>query len=227
MKTKRVNEEFHRLDVKLPLAVYEQISDIAVKSFDAKIHHISNKPEITPTLLYLLELGIESFTNGNELVKKSNTDNIPINDNRIKELIKDELIPVQSKLDELSELVYRLTNTDKLTDTLEIELNNDTDKEDITESNALSELPTLPLNEDLPHNIPENETVLINDDVVSNADGITIKSYEEAVSEIRRLKKQGLNNATIAKNLTDKYHTPKKTTTWRDNQVQRVLDKNI
>lgn len=132
MKTKRVNNDFHRLDVKLPIAVYEQVSEIAVNSFDAKIHHISNKPEITPTLIYLLELGIESFSNGNELSKKPNTDKytdtIPITDNEVKELIKNALMPmherlndlvtVQSKIKELSEIVYRLTNTDKHTDNI-------------------------------------------------------------------------------------------------------------
>ncbi len=120
MKTKRVNDEFHRLDVKLPIAVYEQISEIAVNSFNAKVHHISNKPELSPTLLYLLELGIESFSNGNE--KKPNTDNytdnIPITNEWVKELIAKELSPIQSKLDELSGLVYRYRLTDNYTDDL-------------------------------------------------------------------------------------------------------------
>jgi hypothetical protein len=127
MKTKRVNNEFHRLDVKLPIDVYSQISEIAVNNFNARVHHISGKPEIASTLIYLLQLGIESFTEGSELIKKSNTDNltdtIPITNQWVKELIKDELIPVQSKLDELSELVYRY----KLTDNEPIKVNTDTD----------------------------------------------------------------------------------------------------
>ena len=193
MKTKRVNDEFHRLDVKLPMGVYEQVSEIAVNSFDAKIHHISNKPEITPTLLYLLELGIESFSNGNELSKKPNTDNytdtIPITDNEVKELIKNALIPmherlndlvtVQSQVDELKTILYRLTNTDNkpikpdnvavamsedLTNTLAVELINNTDnltdndtdtiKEDITEYITLSESPNLLINEVSPQIVP-------------------------------------------------------------------------
>jgi hypothetical protein len=231
MKTKRVNNDFHRLDVKLPIAVYEQVSEIAVNSFDAKVHHISNKPEITPTLLYLLELGIESFTNGNELSKKPNTDNytdtIPINNDEVKKLIKNALTPIlqrfedlvtlQTQVEEIKTAIYRLTktdnkpikpdnvavaiiedltdnDTDNLTDTLAVELINDTDtltdndtdtikedvntspiqsieptkdtkKEDITENSNLSESPILPLNEDLGMILPDEDLTANNSDI--------------------------------------------------------------
>ncbi|WP_330205124.1 hypothetical protein [Cyanobacterium sp. Dongsha4] len=130
MTAKRVNNDFHRLDIKLPIDVYEQISKIAANSFSARIHHISGKPEITQTLLYLLELGIQSFLDGNELIKKYDTDKyadtIPITEKGVKQLIKDELIPIQSKLDELSEVVHRLIYTDSNTDTLSIVLSEGT-----------------------------------------------------------------------------------------------------
>ncbi|AFZ52275.1 hypothetical protein [Cyanobacterium aponinum] len=130
MATKRVNNEFHRLDVKLPIDVYEQISKIAVNSFSARIHHISGKPEITQTLIYLLELGIQSFLDGNELIKKYDTDKytdtIPITEKGVKQLIKEELVPIQSRLNELSEAIHRLTYTDNNTDILSIAVNEGT-----------------------------------------------------------------------------------------------------
>ncbi|WP_342597291.1 hypothetical protein VKI21_00980 [Cyanobacterium aponinum UTEX 3222] len=139
MATKRVNNEFHRLDVKLPIDVYEQISKIAVNSFSARIHHISGKPEITQTLLYLLELGIQSFLDGNELIKKYDTDKytdtIPITEKGVKQLIKDELIPIQSKLDELSEVIHRLTYTESNTDGLSIAVTEEI-LEGITDNNT-------------------------------------------------------------------------------------------
>jgi len=168
MNTKRVNDEFHRLDVKLPIELYEQISTIAVNSFSARVHHISGKPEITPTLIYLLELGVQSFTSGNELIKKYDTDKytdtIPITERGVKTLIKDELIPIQSKLDELSEIVYRLTNTDTNTDSLSIAVtdrildnltDNNTDK--LTDKIDHSESLNLPSKEDEGVIIPETE----------------------------------------------------------------------
>jgi len=139
MTTKRANNEFHRLDVKLPIDVYEQISKIAVNSFSARIHHISGKPEITQTLIYLLELGIQSFLDGNELIKKYDTDKytdtIPITEKGVKQLIKEELVPIQSRLNELSEVIHRLTYTEKDTDILSIAV---TERilEGITDNNA-------------------------------------------------------------------------------------------
>jgi len=192
------------MDVKLPIELYTQISEIAISSFDAKIHHISKKPEITPTLIYLLQLGIESFTSGNELVKKPNTDNhtdtIPITENRVRELIENELIPVQSKLDELSEIIYRLTytdtdtdslsiavterildnltdnNTDKLTDSLEVDTDNKTDND--TDKIAPSESPNLPLNEDSPQIVPIAENKPLNEEKTETAIKLSAKQKE-------------------------------------------------
>lgn len=202
MKT-RQNNQFHRMDVKLPVDIYNAVSTIAVKHFDAKIHHISGKPEITSTLLYLLELGIQSF-DGEVMPKKTNTDNntdtIPISDNEVKDLIKNALIPVQtrlndivtiqSKLDELSNIVYRFTNTDNLTDTdnlavamtdkilehlTDTDTDTSTDNIDITPNDSISELP---LSETEGENIPNDETT-------ANSVGIQSNNAEKVVNEVK------------------------------------------
>lgn len=67
--TSRTDNKYHRQDVKFPLPLYEKLLDIAVTHFDAKTHHRSNKPELTQTIISLLQLGIESLE-GSEDKKK-------------------------------------------------------------------------------------------------------------------------------------------------------------
>ncbi len=63
---RRSTDKFHRQDFKIPIDLYQRLQEIAVKHFSAKIHHRSNKPEITSTLISLLQLGIESLENSDE-----------------------------------------------------------------------------------------------------------------------------------------------------------------
>ena len=56
--TGRKTENVTRVDIRIPNDLYQQISEIAVSHFHAKIHHRSQKPEVTPTILELLKIGI-------------------------------------------------------------------------------------------------------------------------------------------------------------------------
>lgn len=56
-------------------------------------------------------------------------------------------------------------------------------------------------------------------------DNSEVKSYEEAVKEINRLKREDLGNRAIARLLTGKYQTKQGKTNWSDTQVRRVLEK--
>ncbi len=47
-----------RVDIRIPNHLYDQIQSIAVEHFNAKIHHRSKKPEVTPTILELIQIGI-------------------------------------------------------------------------------------------------------------------------------------------------------------------------
>lgn len=58
----RQNNSVTRVDVRIPNHLYSQIQTIATEHFNAKIHHRSKKPEITPTILELIQIGIEHFT---------------------------------------------------------------------------------------------------------------------------------------------------------------------
>ena len=53
-----------RQDIRIPLDFYNRLKQIAVKRFNAPIHHRSKEPAITPTLLKLAELGIEYLESG-------------------------------------------------------------------------------------------------------------------------------------------------------------------
>ncbi len=51
-----------RIDLRLPNDLLENIQDLAADRFNAPIHHISGKPEITPVIIYLLRLGINALS---------------------------------------------------------------------------------------------------------------------------------------------------------------------
>ena len=54
----RRTDDITRVDIRIPNELYDEISAIAINHFNAKIHHRSNKPEITPTILELIKIGI-------------------------------------------------------------------------------------------------------------------------------------------------------------------------
>ena len=54
----RKTDSVTRVDIRIPNELYQQISDLAVSHFHAKIHHRSQKPEVTPTILELIKIGI-------------------------------------------------------------------------------------------------------------------------------------------------------------------------
>ncbi|VEP13112.1 conserved hypothetical protein [Hyella patelloides LEGE 07179] len=56
--TSRRTENITRVDVRIPNELYDEIMAIALSHFNAKIHHRSNKPEVTPTILELIKIGI-------------------------------------------------------------------------------------------------------------------------------------------------------------------------
>ena len=70
----RQNDTVTRVDVRIPNHLYSQIQKIATEHFNAKIHHRSQKPEVTPTILELIQIGIEHFTASLPVENGSNSD---------------------------------------------------------------------------------------------------------------------------------------------------------
>ncbi len=60
-----------RQDIRIPIDFYNRLKKIAVERFNAPIHHRSNEPAITKTLLKLAELGIEYLESGLTSDKKT------------------------------------------------------------------------------------------------------------------------------------------------------------
>jgi hypothetical protein len=54
----RKTDNITRVDIRIPNKLYDEIQAIAIEHFNAKIHHRSNKPEVTPTILELIKIGI-------------------------------------------------------------------------------------------------------------------------------------------------------------------------
>ncbi len=66
----------------------------------------------------------------------------------------------------------------------------------------------------------------LSDRLNDNSSDSSIKSHEQAIEEIVRLKERGLEPNEIARELTGRYYTSKEKTNWRGIQVERILAKN-
>jgi hypothetical protein len=74
--TSRKTENVTRVDVRLPNKLYDQIREIAIHHFNAKIHHRSNKPEVTPTILELIKIGIAHIDSTLPVTNETVTDEL-------------------------------------------------------------------------------------------------------------------------------------------------------
>ncbi|MEO0845747.1 MAG: hypothetical protein AAFY50_04895 [Cyanobacteria bacterium J06648_1] len=72
----RQTDTVTRVDIRIPNHLYSQIQSIAIAHFNAKIHHRSNKPEITPTILELIQIGIAHIESHLPVVDESVTDEL-------------------------------------------------------------------------------------------------------------------------------------------------------
>jgi hypothetical protein len=92
--TSRKTENVTRVDVRIANQLYEEISAIALHHFNAKIHHRSNKPEVTPTILELIKIGIAHLDSTLPVTNKTVTDELQ----QQLELLNSRLTKVENKL---------------------------------------------------------------------------------------------------------------------------------
>jgi hypothetical protein len=92
----RQTDTVTRVDVRIPNHLYSQIQSIATKHFNAKIHHRSNKPEVTPAILELIQIGIAHIESNLPVINEGVTDELR---GQIKDLAA-RLSEVESKLSE-------------------------------------------------------------------------------------------------------------------------------
>ena len=96
--TGRKTDFVTRVDIRIPNELYEQISDLAVSYFHAKIHHRSNKPEITPTILELIKIGIAHLDT-----------TLPATDREETDELREAIVQLNTRL---TEVENQLSNTD-------------------------------------------------------------------------------------------------------------------
>jgi hypothetical protein len=137
--------------------------------------------------------------------------------------IKDTLeAMIETKVKEVFE-VFSLKELGQITD-IESDLNSDSSDnftEAIKEVFSIEDFEPIDTSNEELNNIKVAVAV---DKALELADNCEVKSFDEAVIEINRLKKEGLGNTAIAKELTGKYLTKGGKTNWNHTQVRRILN---
>ena len=86
----RQTDTVTRVDIRIPNHLYSQIQSIAIAHFNAKIHHRSNKPELTPTILELIQIGIAHIES-----------NLPVADESVTGELKKQISDLDMRLKEV------------------------------------------------------------------------------------------------------------------------------
>lgn len=94
----RKTDEITRVDIRIPNELYDEISQIAIAYFNAKIHHRSNKPEVTPTILELIKIGIAHLDT-----------TLPATDREETDELREAIVQLNTRL---TEVENQLSNTD-------------------------------------------------------------------------------------------------------------------
>lgn len=94
-------DDIYRLDVKVSKDIYDRIEELA-KASGAKVHHISNKPIVSPTVLELISIGLAHY---GENVPDTSIGNLP--ESLMDEKIQAAIAPLKTELAELAELVKK------------------------------------------------------------------------------------------------------------------------
>jgi hypothetical protein len=62
-----------KVDLRIDESLLETVREIALSRFNAKIHHISHKPEVTETINQLIRYGIEYLDKGYQDTNRDNS----------------------------------------------------------------------------------------------------------------------------------------------------------
>ena len=106
---KRHTETIARVDIRIPHDIYEQIMAIATNHFHAKIHHRSGKPEVSPTILELIKIGIAHLDPGG-------TDKPDISDKSVVTELRQQIKELDKRLSEVESKLSDESVTDNITD---------------------------------------------------------------------------------------------------------------
>jgi hypothetical protein len=93
-----------KIDLKISEDLLEKVRDVAVKRFDARIHHISKKPEVTYTINKLIQIGIDALESG---YHDNNQVTIPPNpdiEGMVREQVEAAIAGLAKEVEELKKL---------------------------------------------------------------------------------------------------------------------------
>ena len=96
----RKTDEITRVDVRIPNDLYNEIQAIAIEHFNAKIHHRSNKPEVTPTILELIKIGIAHLDT-----------TLPVTDQKETDELKEAIAKLTTRMTEVENKLLNLKPT--------------------------------------------------------------------------------------------------------------------
>ncbi|MBD2395966.1 recombinase family protein [Cyanobacterium aponinum FACHB-4101] len=224
------DENVTRVDVRVPLAMYERIEVLAEKTnqpFTPKTKNTANpKRVVTPIILKLVELGLKAIDEDSSKLDEDlvtqDIDNSESIENRLFVRLEKRL---EAKLDELLEARVK---ADTITPDIEPHSENEITSEDINSESAIEpnseiiEVKSEAVNEDVSALEDTND----NSENDINPEDTEAKTFEDTENEIKKLSSQGLNYSQIAKNLTEgNYPTKKGSYKWSGNQVKRILEK--
>ncbi len=84
-----------KIDLKISEDLLEKVRAVAVSRFDARIHHISKKPEVTYTINKLIQIGLDALESG---YQDNNQVTIPPNPD-IESMVKEQLSQAIAKME--------------------------------------------------------------------------------------------------------------------------------
>jgi hypothetical protein len=125
----RASESITRVDVRFSNEMYEEIQQIAIKD-GARTHHISQKVEVSPTIVKLVKLGLDALNgklpDSDEIISGILSDNVPDRENTLSAIVAEVSGRVLQSLEAaISPIKERMEYLDGLSNTAWVELKND------------------------------------------------------------------------------------------------------
>ncbi|MGL6342429.1 MAG: hypothetical protein ACRC80_25210, partial [Waterburya sp.] len=96
----RQTDTVTRVDIRLPNHLYSQIQSIAINHFNAKIHHRSNKPEVSPTILELIQIGIAHIESNLPVSEE-------VSEGKVADDLRRQIKQLDARLSEVESLLLR------------------------------------------------------------------------------------------------------------------------